>query len=146
MVRWCVHNTTTPRPMWGLYCIEWLWGARWGSLASNRRWKEGRSGIWGEHSDTMSILRVAVQGLHSTKGEHDYERLTKLRANKMWAKKLHHIMWDQHICEISLHQEWKANAPMCFLPFKVGWRLYHTLMNFQELYRWQDLSKHCDQD
>ena len=54
----------------------------------------GRGLKWdtGEHSDTRSILRVAVQGLCITKGEHGYERLTKLRANKMWAKKLHHIM------------------------------------------------------
>ena len=41
-----------------------------------------------------------------------------------------------HIREILLHQEWKANAPMCSLPFKVGWRLHHMLINFQELYRW----------
>ena len=41
-----------------------------------------------------------------------------------------------HIHEILLHQEWKANAPMCSLPFKIGWRLHHTLINFQELYRW----------
>ena len=132
MVRWCVQNTTTPRPTWGLYHIEWLWGARRGSSASNRRWEEGWSGIRGEqrergeHSETRSMLRVAVQSLRNTKGECGYERLTKLWANKMWAKKLHHIMQDQYIyIKFYYARKQEANAPMCSLLFKVGWRLCH---------------------